>query len=150
MPAARAREMLAAVVDSLGEHPVVAHCCHPDAPVRLLGACGFPALAVDLTILGDRASALDAVGEYLDGGGILLAGLVPGARPAKSSAPLQYWAAPLLDAWNRLGFRREELAARIVPTPRCGLAGADRGWAVRAMQLCRQLAEALPDPPESW
>jgi hypothetical protein len=150
VPASRARESLAAVVESLGDHPVVAHCCHADAPVRMLTACGFPALAVDLTLVGDRTSALDAVGEFIDGGGILLAGLIPGAAPTKPSAPLKYWAAPLLDAWNRLGFRREELAARVVPTPRCGLAGADRGWAVRAMQLCRQLAEALPDPPENW
>jgi hypothetical protein len=55
-----------------------------------------------------------------------------------------------LDAWNRLGFRREELAARVVPTPCCGLAGADRDWAVRAMHLSQQLAQALPDLPDNW
>ena len=149
VPALRAQELLAAVVESVGDHPTVAHCCHVDAPARLLRACGFDGLAVDLTIVGERPSALDAIGEFVDGGGILVAGLVPGTT-TKASAPLRYWAAPLLDTWNRLGFRREELAARVVPTPRCGLAGAERGWAVRAMRVCRQLAEVFPGLPENW
>ncbi len=147
---ARAQEVLAGVVEGIGDHPTVAHCCHADAPIRLLRASGFDALALDLTLVGERARALDAVGEFVDGDGILLAGIVPGTAPANRSAPLRHWASPLLDAWNRLGFRREDLATRVVPTPRCGLAGADRSWAVRAMHLCRQLADALPDPPDSW
>lgn len=150
VPGLRAQEVLAAVVESVGDRPAVAHCCHGDAPVRLLRASGFDAVSVDLPSLVDRTSSLDAVGEFIDGGGILLAGIVPGISPSERTAPLRYWAEPLLDAWNRLGFGRREMAARVVPTPRCGLAGADRGWAERAMRLCRQLAEALPDPPESW
>lgn len=150
VPGQRVRELLASVIESVGEHPTVAHCCHADAPVRLLQASGFDALAVDLSLVMDRTDSLDAVGEFVDAGGILLAGIVPGVAPSKQSAPLKYWATPLLDAWNRLGFRREELSTHVVPTPRCGLAGAGRDWAMRAMQLCRQMAEALPDPPENW
>lgn len=150
VPGQRVQELLAGVVESIGDYPTVAHCCHVDTPVRLLAACGFGGLAVDLTLVADRTSALDAVGEFIDRSGILLAGVIPGIAPAKRSAPLKYWATPLLDAWSRLGFRREELAVRVVPTPRCGLAGADGGWAVRAMQLCRQLTEALPDLPDNW
>lgn len=150
VPALRAQELLAGVVESVAERPTIAHCCHADVPVRLLQSCGFDGVAVDLTIVGARTSALDAIGEFVDGGGILVAGIVPGTAPDRRSAPLRFWAAPLLDAWNRLGFRREELARCVVPTPTCGLAGAERGWAVRAMRVCRQLAEALPDPPENW
>lgn len=150
VPGARVQEVLARVVDAAGNRPTIGHCCHADAPIRLLRASGFDALALDLSLVGERASALDAVGEFVDGAGILLAGIVPGTAPANRSASLRYWASPLLDAWNRLGFPREELAARVVPTPRCGLAGAEQGWAKRAMQLCRQLAQALPDPPDNW
>lgn len=150
VPPLRAQELLAQVRESVGAHPTIGHCCHADAPVRLLRACGFDGLAIDLTIVRDRASALDAVGEFIDGGGIVLAGVIPGTAPPNRSAPLRHWAGPLLDTWNRLGFRRDDLAKRVVPTPTCGLAGAERAWAVRAMQLCRQLAEALPDPPEDW
>jgi len=150
VPALRAQELLAGVVESIGARPAIAHCCHADAPVRLLRACGFEGLAVDLALVGDRTGALDAVGEFVDGGGILVAGLIPGTAPEKRSAPLKYWAMPLLEAWNRLGFRREELAARVVPTPCCGLAGADRDWSVRAMHLSQQLAQALPDLPDNW
>jgi hypothetical protein len=115
-----------------------------------LRACGFDALAVDLTVVGERPSTLDALGELIDAGGILLAGVIPTTRPANPDAPLQKWVAPLLDTWNRLGLRREDLAASVVPTPSCGLAGTDRDWAVRAMRLCAQLADALRDPPEGW
>jgi len=150
IPAARAGELLTTLVDRSGDHPTVAHCCHVAAPLRLLRACGFDALAVDLTVVGERASALDAIGELVEGGGILLAGVVPTTMPAKADAPLRHWAAPLLDTWNRLGLRREDLTGSVVPTPTCGLAGADRAWAVRAMQQCGQLAQALRDLPEEW
>jgi hypothetical protein len=150
VPGARAQELLAAVVDAMGDHPTVAHCCHAQAPLRLLRACGFDALAVDLTIVGQRPSTLDAMGELIDTGGILLAGVIPTVGPEKQDVPLRKWAAPLLESWNRLGFRREELAVSVVPTPCCGLAGADREWAVRAMQLAGQLAGALQDLPETW
>ncbi len=150
VPAQRAHEVLTGLVEAVADHPAIAHCCHADAPVGMLAACGFEGLAVDLTIVGQRTSALDAIGEFVDGGGILVAGIISGTAPATAPKTLRDWAVPLLDAWNRLGFRREELAARVVPTPTCGLAGAERGWALRAMQLCRQLAQALPDPPENW
>lgn len=150
IPAARVLESLTALVESVGDHPTVAHCCHPAVPLTLLRACGFDAVAVDLTAVGEQARALDAVGELVDGGGILLAGLIATEVPARPDGPLRRWAAPVLDVWNRLGFRREDLTQRVVPTPTCGLAGADRAWALRAMRLCRELAAALRDPPEGW
>ena len=36
-----------------------------------------------------------------------------------------------------------EVAATLVVTPSCGLAGADPGWARRALSLCRTVAADL-------
>ncbi len=152
VPAARVQEVLATVVDSVGDRPTVVHCCHEAAPLRLLRACGFDGLAVDLTAAKKQTPVLDldALGELVDGGGVLLAGVIPASTPAKPDAPLRTWALPLLDVWNRLGFRRDDLAGRVVPTATCGLAAADREWALRAMRLSAELADALPDLPAGW
>jgi hypothetical protein len=53
------------------------------------------------------------------------------------------------DLADRLGFDRARLPALAVPTPTCGLAGADPAWARRALTLCRELAQAFVDPPDS-
>ena len=153
MPAARAQEVLATVVDAVGDHPTVAHCCHVAAPLRLLRACGFDALAVDLTIVGSGRPRSMRIGELVEGGGILLAGVIPDHRcRRKPDAPLRHVgrAAPGHPGTD-LGFRREELAGSVVPTPTCGLAGADRDWAVRAMRLCRPTG-AMPSRtcPRTW
>ncbi len=117
VPAARAQELLTAVVESVGDRPTVAHCCHGAAPMRLLRSCGFDALAVDLTIVGECPAALDAIGEVVDGGGILLAGMIPSTGPVRTDRPLRHWAAPLLDVWNRLGL-----------PGRCGRCGCAPNW----------------------
>lgn len=148
--AVRAIEVLSRLTDSLGDRPSIAHSCHPGAPLRLLRASGFDALSVDLTVLGSTAAALDPIGEAIETGAILLAGVVPSVAPAASRAPLRSWATPLLQTWDRLGFARDLLAASVVPTPTCGLAGADREWTLRALRLCSELAEALTDLPEDW
>jgi hypothetical protein len=150
VPTVRVIELLSRLTDSLGDHPSIAHCCHAAAPLRLLRASGFDALSVDMTILGTSAAALDPVGEAVETGAILLAGLIPSTPPAKPKAPLKTWATPLLQIWDRLGFPRQQLAGTVVPTPTCGLAGADSEWAVRAMTLSRELATAIQDLPEGW
>jgi methionine synthase II (cobalamin-independent) len=148
--AVRAIEVLGRLTESLGTHPSIAHCCHAASPIRLFRAAGFDAVSVDLTILGSRAAALDPIGEAVETGAILLAGTVPSTTPPNPRAPLKSWAQPVLDIWDKLGFPRQQLATTVVPTPACGLAGADREWAVRAMTTCRELADALQDLPEGW
>jgi hypothetical protein len=150
VPSVRAIEVLSRLTDSLGDRPSIAHSCHPGAPLRLLRASGFDALSVDLTVLGSTAAALDPIGEAIETGAILLAGVVPSVAPGAPRTPLRRWAAPLLQTWDRLGFARDLLAASVVPTPTCGLAGADREWTLRALRLCSELAEALTDLPEDW
>ena len=102
-------------------------------------------------MLGSTAAALDPIGEAVETGAILLAGVVPSvAAGATRGRRCRRWAAPLLQTWDRLGFARDLLAASVVPTPTCGLAGADREWTLRALRLCSELAEALTDLPEDW
>lgn len=150
VPAVRAIDVLSRLTDSLGDHPSIAHSCHPGVPLRLLRAAGFDALSVDMTVLGSTAAALDPIGEAIETGSILVAGVVPSLPPPNPRAGSKTWASPLLQTWDRLGFPRAQLATKVVPTPTCGLAGADRDWTLRAMRLCRELAEALQDLPEDW
>jgi len=148
--AVRAIDVLSRLTDSSAGHPTIAHCCHAASPLRLFRAAGFGALSVDLTILGSTAAVLDPIGEAVETGAVLLAGAVPSVPPANPRAALKTWATPILQTWDRLGFPRHELAGTVIPTPTCGLAGADREWAVRAMKLSAELAAALQDLPEGW
>ena len=146
----RVGQVLQRATDALGDVPIIAHCCHPSAPLRLLKAAGFDALSVDFTDIGTSAARLDPIGELVESGTVFLAGLVPGVRPAGRAVELKTWAAPVLSTFDRLGFPRETVSGRVVPTPTCGLAGADHDWAIDAMKTVRQLAQAFQDPPEGW
>ncbi len=148
----RAAEVLTVLTETLSGHPTIAHCCHPAAPLGLLRAAGFDALSLDLTTVGSAAARLDPIGEAIESGAVLLAGTVSGLSGATSGprTPLESWAQPVLQTWDRLGFNRSRLAEVVVPTPTCGLAGATSDWSIRAMQICRELARAFQDLPEGW
>ena len=148
--AGRVGQVLQRVTDALGDVPTIAHCSHPSSPLRLLAASGFDALTVDFTTVGTSAARLDPIGELLEAGTVLLAGVVPGERPAGRDRELRQWAAPVLDVFDRLGFPRETLSSRIVPTPVSGLADADADWALAAMKTVRALSRAFEDLPEGW
>lgn len=150
VPAVRAIEVLSKLTGAVPGRPTVAHCCDGSAPLRLLRAAGFDALSVDLTTLPTAAAVLDPIGEAIESGAVLVAGVVPAVRGADSETPLHTWAAPVLQVWDRLGFPRSQLPTAVVPTPSCGLVGTDRDGARSAMKICRELADALLDPPENW
>jgi methionine synthase II (cobalamin-independent) len=132
--------------------PVAVHCCADRPPLGMLGSVGAVAIGVDATlpsVAGRTASpaALDAFGAVWDAGTPLLLGMVPsrdpGGRPtSRALAKIAF------DLADRLGFDRVRLAHLAVPTPACGLAGADPVWARRALSLCRELGEAFVDPPD--
>lgn len=143
------RGQLATFSESLPALPRLVHCCHPDVPLTLLREAGFEAFALDVTKVGSGAVRLDPIGEAIEAGAVLLAGLVPATRPAGAPKSLRDWAAPLLELWDRLGFRRADLT-QVVPTPTCGLAGASAAWSIEAMRLSRELARAFQDPPAGW
>jgi methionine synthase II (cobalamin-independent) len=132
--------------------PVALHCCADRPPLQVLGGVGAAAVGVDAllpSVAGRTASpaALDALGEVWDAGTPLFLGMVPardpGGRPTSRAL-----ARTAFDLADRLGFDRVRLAHLAVPTPSCGLAGADPQWARRALTLCRELGEAFVDPPE--
>jgi hypothetical protein len=146
------QDLLRELIGSLGA-PVAVHCCASRPPVRLLGDVGAAALGIDATlpeVAGGTAepALLDALGQVWDVGTPLLLGVVPSRSPGR---PVSYRepARIAFDLADRLGFDRARLPALAVPTPTCGLAGADPAWARRALTLSRELAQAFLDPPDS-
>lgn len=153
-----AQQVLSELVASLTDHPTVAHCCHTDAPLNLLRGAGFGAVSMDLTVgAALPGRALDAIGESVEAGTVLLAGLVPTRPPTTNesdagdidngqSGELTYRsaAAPLLDIWHRLGLPTEGFAG-VAVTPVCGLAAATPAWTRRALRLARETGRFLAD-----
>jgi hypothetical protein len=141
--------VVAAVRDATGQ-PVVVHCCAPRPPVGLLRAAGAQAVALDATLLdGAPAAVWDELGEAGEAGLTLLLGLVPATSPP-TPPTLRALAQPALRLADRLGFARELLAERVVPTPACGMAGAGQAWVRTALGLARDLGRAFVEPPENW
>ncbi|HEY0816104.1 MAG TPA: methionine synthase [Pseudonocardia sp.] len=144
-----AKDVLRELIAAVGV-PVALHCCADRPPMQVLGGVGAAAIGVDATlpsVAGRTASpaALDALGEVWDADTPLLLGIVParnpGGRPTSRAL-----ARTAFDLADRLGFDRVRLAHLAVPTPTCGLAGADPNWARQALTLCRELGEAFLDP----
>jgi Cobalamin-independent synthase, Catalytic domain len=130
--------------------PVALHCCADRPPMGVLVGVGAVAIGVDATlpsVAGRTASpaALDALGEVWDKGTPLMLGIVPARYPGGRPTSREL-ARTAFDLADRLGFDRERLSHLAVPTPTCGLAGADPNWARRALTLCRELGEAFLDP----
>ncbi|HVX43268.1 MAG TPA: methionine synthase, partial [Mycobacteriales bacterium] len=119
--------------------PVAIHCCAGDPPIGLFRRAGAAAVAVDAALFKDE----DAVGEVIDAGMLLFLGVVPGTDTGRVDA-----AQPARGLWHRLGFPPEDLAARVVLTPSCGLAGATPGYARQALTWCREAGRALVNSPE--
>ncbi|RBY77422.1 methionine synthase [Blastococcus sp. TF02-09] len=136
VPAEDVERELRAVVDGLPV-PVVVHCCAARMPLTLFRSAGAAGLSFDLSLVPD----LDAVGEAVDAGVHLLAGVIPGTDAplpdAKATASrVQGW-------WRELGFSAEQLPEVVTLTPSCGLAGATPGYARGAMTHLREAAKYL-------
>ncbi|MPZ63994.1 MAG: methionine synthase [Pseudonocardiaceae bacterium] len=149
VPDSDAAELLQGVLETLPV-PRLVHCCAPRPPLALLRRAGADALAVDAALLaGAPRATVDALGEAWDSGASVLLGLVPAVAPGVPPR-LHELARPALDLVDRLGFPRALLGKQCVPTPSCGLAGAEAEWPRRALALARELGHAFADPPESW
>ncbi|WP_205843893.1 methionine synthase [Nakamurella deserti] len=115
-------------------------------PWSLLGAVGFDAVRVDFTSLGRTAAELDPVGEALNAGTVLLAGVIPPAAPANGPAvPLAERARPITEPLRALGFPDATLASLIVPTPAGGLDAVPGGTAVQVLRSAREVARLLAE-----
>lgn len=163
----RVADVLRSVFDHLPGLPTVLHCCADQPPLTVMRATGAQALSVDLRAMGGAAARLDPIGEAVETGTVLLAGVVPASADVLRAASvdpdragllpggppdsaLRAVARPLLELWGKLGFPRDLLASAVVPTPVCGLAGATPEWAVRAMTLTREMVPVLQEAPEGW
>jgi Cobalamin-independent synthase, Catalytic domain len=128
---------LCAVLDVAPPGGRVVHCCANDAPIPLLRAAGADALAVDLALLDGQ---YDALGEAIDAGTSLWLGVLPTVDADFNRDTARE---PIRRLWNALGFPVEQLAASVVPTPACGLAGATPDYARRVLKTLNDVAHAM-------
>ncbi|KWV29717.1 methionine synthase [Micromonospora rifamycinica] len=134
-----ARGLLGDVISAVGV-PTVVHCCAPDVPLELLRTAGAVGVALDLALLTD----LDPLGEAIDAGFGLLAGVAPTQPSAAGHPPTSAQLADRVRGlWDRLGFPRRQLAEQVVVTPACGLAGAAPEQARAVLTACRDAARRL-------
>ncbi|MEW1778201.1 methionine synthase [Streptomyces sp. NPDC086777] len=133
--------------DVLGVHadgPVVVHSCAPDVPFALLRRAGAAAVSFDFSLLTERDD--DVIGEAVEAGTRLFAGVVPGTDTALSDPAGSVMGVRTL--WRRLGLRPGLLAESVTVTPACGLAGASPAYAREALAHCVRAARSLADNPE--
>ncbi|WP_030272438.1 methionine synthase [Streptomyces sp. NRRL B-24484] len=138
-----AEEALRSVVRAL-DVPVVVHSCAPGVPVPLLRRAGVAGVSLDFSLLTERED--EALGEAVEAGTVILAGVVPSTDTAVSDPAGSVQGVRTL--WKRLGFGPELLARRVVVTPTCGLAGASPAYARRALTYSARAAQSLADNPE--
>lgn len=135
----RAGEVLRDVVDAVGASgaSVTGHCCAPDAPIALLRRAGLDGVALDTTLVAEPQ--FDALGEAIDGGMTLWAGLVPTTSTERHP---RGHVERFLAMWNRIGFGAAEFD-RLVVTPACGLATLPPKDALRIQRLAIEAATML-------
>ncbi|MFE6152862.1 methionine synthase [Streptomyces sp. NPDC057889] len=129
---------------SVHDGPVVVHSCAPDVPFALLRRAGADAISFDFSLLTERDD--DAIGEAVEAGTRLFAGVVPG-----TDGPLSDPAGSVVGVrtlWRRLGLNPGSLAESVALTPSCGLAGASPAYARAALAHCVRAARSLADNPE--
>ncbi|MBK6010874.1 methionine synthase [Streptomyces sp. MBT53] len=133
--------------DVVGVHtegPVVVHSCAPDVPFALLRRAGAAGVSFDFSLLTERDD--DVIGEAVEAGTRLFAGVVPGTDSALSDPAGSVMGVRTL--WRRLGLRPGLLAESVTITPSCGLAGASPEYARKALAHCVRAARSLADNPE--
>jgi hypothetical protein len=94
------------------------------------------------------AEVADALGALLDGGGVLMAGLVSTTAPASAgndTSRAELVASAAARIIDRIGLNRSVLRDNVVITPTCGLAGAGAGWARSAASIAAKAGELLTD-----
>ncbi|KND42406.1 methionine synthase [Streptomyces stelliscabiei] len=134
---------LRSVIDA-AQGAVIVHSCAPDVPFALLRRAGATGISFDFTLLTERDD--DAIGEAVEGGTKLLAGVVPTTEGALSDPAGSVMGVRTL--WRRLGLHPGLLAEAVTVTPTCGLAGVSPAYARTALAQCVKAARSLADNPE--
>jgi hypothetical protein len=125
-----ARDALSQLVDAV-DAPVVVHCCAPDVPFEVFRQAGVAAVSIDLSLVTD----FDGLGEWIDAGLGLFAGVKPGTPAAMAD--------PIRAVWRKLGFPPEQLSGQVVVTPSCGLADTPPAQVVNVLTACREAGRQL-------
>ncbi|MFG2619311.1 methionine synthase [Streptomyces sp. NPDC048507] len=123
---------------------VTVHSCAPEVPFALLRRAGATGVSFDFSLLTERED--DAIGEAVEGGTKLFAGVVPGVDGPLSDPGGSVMGVRKL--WRRLGLSPGTLAESVVVTPSCGLAGASPAYARAVQAHCVRAARSLADNPE--
>ena len=140
-------QRLAAVLSATPAATVV-HCCGRVASV--LGeilAAGASAVSFDLDQLPVRET--DRIAELAEAGLGLLVGALPTASairlPGGPPKDPRETAAAVAAMWRRTGLPGGQLAAQVVVTPACGLAGVSPEAARAALAHCREAARVAAE-----
>ncbi|MFE9844600.1 methionine synthase [Streptomyces goshikiensis] len=123
---------------------VIVHSCAPEVPFGLLRRAGAAGVSFDFSLLTERED--EAIGEAVEGGTKLFAGVVPGVDGPLSDPGGSVMGVRKL--WRRLGLAPGTLAESVVVTPSCGLAGASPAYARAVQAHCVRAARSLADNPE--
>ncbi|MFE9566594.1 methionine synthase [Streptomyces sp. NPDC006487] len=123
---------------------VIVHSCAPEVPFGLLRRAGVSGVSFDFSLLTERED--DAIGEAVEAGTKLFAGVVPGTDGPLSDPGGSVMGVRKL--WRRLGLAPGTLAESVVVTPTCGLAGASPAYARAVQAHCVRAARSLADNPE--
>ncbi|QDY79154.1 methionine synthase [Streptomyces qinzhouensis] len=134
----------AALRDVIGDQATLVHSCAPDVPVALLRRAGAAGISLDFGLLTERDD--EAIGEAVEGGTTLFAGVVPSTDTGLSDPAGSVMGVRTL--WRRLGLNPGTLSGSVVITPTCGLAGASPAYARAALAHCARAARSLADNPE--
>ncbi|MGP4002475.1 methionine synthase [Streptomyces sp. 8N706] len=135
---------LRTVLSVAGQSPVVVHSCAPGVPFALLRRAGATGISFDFSLLTEGDD--EEIGEAVEGGTTLLAGVLPGTDAALSDPAGSVMGVRTL--WRRLGLSPGTLSESVVITPACGLAGASPAYARAALAHCVRAARSLADDPE--
>jgi hypothetical protein len=144
---------LGAIIISAAATFTVVRCCAAPVPFGIILGAGADGAGCDLSQLG-RAQE-DALAEVVEAGLGVLAGVVPALDDAEGAGARQppsarQTADRVVELWRRMGWPAAggdpgSVAAQVVLTPACGLAGATPGYARDAMARCREAARLLPE-----
>lgn len=156
----RAEELLRSFTERFADVPLIgtstAGAAADLGALKMLREIGCIALAVDLTTVAADTRSLDFLGEGIDSGLVVLAGVIPVVEPAPVDGPpdrrrsadptTAERARPLTEPMAKLGFPAEVVARQVVVTPSGSLAEVAPDRARRVVGLCRDVARMLAEP----
>jgi methionine synthase II (cobalamin-independent) len=129
--------------ERLAPTSVAVHCCAADPPVELLRMAGVVGVLLDIDQL--TSADWDAVGATLEAEQWVGVGALPTDRTlAFNQLGPDQVARRVLGPLRDLGLD-PPVAARIMITPACGLAGATRDGAIRALRTVRSAAQIVTE-----